>query len=241
MADPYETLGVQRTDSANAIRAAYRKLAKKHHPDLNPGKPEAEERFKAISAALRAAVRPDKRARYDRGEIDADRQRTSAAAPVLPPLRRRRPPAPAGATAPSQRLRPRGPRSPPSAASAPAGRAARPAFNPRGQDAHYGLTVSFLDAADGTSRRITLPEGRRSTCTIPAGTQRRPVLRLKGQGMARASAAARPGDALVEIAVAPHPLFRREGDDIIVELPVTCRRRWSAPDRSPHASRARCA
>jgi curved DNA-binding protein CbpA len=71
MKDPYETLGVQKTDSANAIRAAYRKLAKTHHPDLNPGKPEALERFKEISTAYELLSDADKRARYDRGEIDA--------------------------------------------------------------------------------------------------------------------------------------------------------------------------
>src|SRR4051795_6867048 len=70
MADPYETLGVQKTDSEAAIRSAYRKLAKRHHPDVNPGKPEAAERFKRISAAYEILSDKDKRARYDRGEID---------------------------------------------------------------------------------------------------------------------------------------------------------------------------
>src|SRR5271167_297771 len=71
MKDPYEILGVQKTDTAHAIRAAYRKLAKKHHPDLNPGKPEAAERFKEISVAYELLSDAEKRARYDRGEIDA--------------------------------------------------------------------------------------------------------------------------------------------------------------------------
>ena len=71
MADPYELLGVQKTDSEAAIRSAYRKLAKRHHPDVNPGKPEAAERFKEISAAYDILSDKDKRARYDRGEIDA--------------------------------------------------------------------------------------------------------------------------------------------------------------------------
>ena len=71
MKDPYEVLGVQKTASEAAIRAAYRKLAKRHHPDLNPGKPEAAERFKEINAANDILSDPDKRARYDRGEIDA--------------------------------------------------------------------------------------------------------------------------------------------------------------------------
>src|SRR5690349_958158 len=69
--DPYEILGVQKTDSEAAIRSAYRKLAKRHHPDVNPGKPEAAEHFKEISAAYDILSDKDKRARYDRGEIDA--------------------------------------------------------------------------------------------------------------------------------------------------------------------------
>ena len=71
MKDPYEVLGVQKTDSEAAIRSAYRKLAKRHHPDVNPGKPEAAERFKEISAAYDILSDKEKRARYDRGEIDA--------------------------------------------------------------------------------------------------------------------------------------------------------------------------
>ena len=97
---------------------------------------------------------------------------------------------------------------------------ARPAFRARGSDAHYTLTVSFLDAANGTTRRITLPEGRTLDVRIPAGVHDGHMLRLKGQGMPGLGGGP-AGDALVEIAVAPHPLFRREGDDIIIELPVT--------------------
>src|SRR5271157_644806 len=74
MKDPYEVLGVQKTDSESAIRAAYRKLAKRHHPDVNPAKPDAAERFKEISAAYELLSDKDKRARYDRGEIDASGQ-----------------------------------------------------------------------------------------------------------------------------------------------------------------------
>ena len=90
----------------------------------------------------------------------------------------------------------------------------------RGQDAHYQLTIDFLDAANGTTRRVTLPDGRTLDVRIPAGVRDGQIIRLKGQGMPGIGDGA-PGDALVEITVAPHPLFRREGDDIIVELPVT--------------------
>ena len=90
----------------------------------------------------------------------------------------------------------------------------------RGQDAQYQLTLDFLDAVNGTTRRVTLPDGRTLDVRIPAGVRDGQVIRLKGQGMPGIGDGA-PGDALVEVAVAPHPLFRREGDDIIVELPVT--------------------
>ena len=210
MNDPYVTLGVQRTGDAAAIRAAYRKLAKTHHPDLNPGKPEALERFKEISAAYELLSDTDKRGKFDRGEIDASGNEVHREQPFYRDFgdghgRYR------GNVDPedldsifAQAFSQRGGRS----------------FNARGRDAHYTLTVSFLDAAAGTTRRITMPEGRTLDVKIPAGVTDGHVLRLKGQGMP-GMGEGKPGDALVEIAVAPHPLFRREGDDIIVELPVT--------------------
>ena len=90
----------------------------------------------------------------------------------------------------------------------------------RGQDAHYQLTLDFLDAVNGTTRRVTLPDGRTLDVRIPAGVRDGQVIRLKGQGMPGIGDGG-PGDALVEVTVAPHPVFRREGDDIIVTLPVT--------------------
>jgi len=224
MKDPYDILGVQKTDSANAIRAAYRKLAKKHHPDLNPGKPEAAERFKEISVAYELLSDTDKRARYDRGEIDA----SGTEVPPQRPFYRDY------ADAAGQRhyrsqtgfdpenledilAQAFGGRGP---GGMGAGARGGQHFTARGSDAHYTLTVGFLDAANGTSRRITLPEGKTLDVRIPAGVNDGHVLRLKGQGMPGFGGGP-PGDALVEIVVAPHPLFRREGDDIIVELPVT--------------------
>jgi len=224
MKDPYDILGVQKTDSANAIRAAYRKLAKKHHPDLNPGKPEAAERFKEISVAYDLLSDADKRARYDRGEIDA----SGTEVPPQRPFYRDYADAAGqrhyrGQTGfdpenlediLAQAFGGRGPGG--TAAGARGGQH----FTARGSDAHYTLTVGFLDAANGTSRRITLPEGKTLDVRIPAGVNDGHVLRLKGQGMPGFGGGP-PGDALVEIVVAPHPLFRREGDDIIIELPVT--------------------
>lgn len=217
MKDPYQTLGVQRSDDATAIRAAYRKLAKTHHPDLNPGKPEAAERFKEISTAYDILGDVEKRARFDRGEIDA----AGNEVPPQRPFYRDFSDGPGGHQRYQGNIDPEDLES--IFAQAFGSGRARPGgqrFTARGSDAHYTLTVSFLDAANGTTRRITLPEGKTLDVRIPAGVQDGGVIRLKGQGMAGLGGGP-AGDALVEIAVAPHPLFHREGDDIIIELPVT--------------------
>jgi DnaJ-class molecular chaperone len=219
MKDPYDVLGVQKTDSASAIRTAYRKLAKRHHPDLNPGKTEADERFKEINAAYDILSDADKRARYDRGEIDA-------AGNEVPPQR----PFYRDFGEAAGREKYQADISPEDLDSIfahafgdgsffRAGTRGQQ-FKARGPDAHYTLTVGFLDAANGTTRRISLPEGRTLDVRIPVGVHDGHILRLKGQGMPGIGGGP-SGDALVEIAVAPHPLFRREGDDIIIELPVT--------------------
>ena len=218
--DPYETLGVQKTDSDAAIRSAYRKLAKRHHPDVNPGKPEAADRFKEISAAYDILSDKDKRARYDRGEIDAAGNEVPPQRPFYRDF---------GDAAGREKYRTQtgfdeedlesifaqafGAR-----AHGGAGGGRR--FSMRGQDAQYQLTIDFLDAVNGTTRRVTLPDGRTLDVRIPAGVRDGQIIRLKGQGMPGLGDGA-PGDALVDVTVAPNPLFRREGDDIIVELPVS--------------------
>lgn len=219
MKDPYEILGVQKTDSDAAIRAAYRKLAKKFHPDLNPGKPEAAERFKDINAANDILSDPQKRARFDRGEIDA------AGNEVQPERHFYRDFGDdAGHGKYNADINPEDLESIFAHAfgghGGPFAGTGGRRFTARGSDAHYTLTVGFLDAANGTTRRITLPDGKTLDVRIPAGVRDGHILRLKSQGMPGLGGGP-AGDALVEIAVAPHPLFRREGDDIIVELPVT--------------------
>jgi DnaJ-class molecular chaperone len=220
MADPYETLGVQKTDSEAAIRSAYRKLAKRHHPDVNPGKPEAAERFKEISAAYDILSDKDKRARYDRGEIDASGNEVPPQRPFYRDF---------GDAAGREKYRADAGFDPEDLesifAQAFGGRAGTGGgggrrFSMRGQDARYQLTLDFLDAVNGTTRRVTLPDGRTLDVRIPPGVRDGQIIRLKGQGMPGIGDGA-PGDALVEVTVAPHPVFRREGDDIIVELPVT--------------------
>jgi DnaJ-class molecular chaperone len=225
MRDPYDILGVRRGDSEETIRRAYRKLAKQHHPDLNPGKPEAADRFKEINAANDLLSDPEKRARFDRGEIDAEGNET---APRGFWRGSGNPGAPSNAGAAGE---------PGKGFAGFAGAGAASEFSAedletlfgeafgrrgprRGSDVQYALTVDFLDAARGTVQRLTLPDGRTLDVTIPPGLRDGHVLRLKGQGRpGRQGAPA--GDALVEISVAPHRFFRREGDDIVLRLPIT--------------------
>ena len=216
MQDPYEVLGVARDASQDAIRTAYRKLAKTHHPDLNPGKPEAAERFKAIGTAYEILSDPEKRGRYDRGEIDA----SGAEKPPEPRFYREY-----GDAAGRTKYRAEGGIDPADLEGIFAhfgeafGRGAH-GINARGADAHYSLTIGFLDAANGTVRRITLPDGQTLEVTIPPGLRDGHVLRLRGKGHPGLGDGP-PGNALVEVTVAPDPRFRREGNDIIVLLPVT--------------------
>ena len=216
MTDPYEILGVQRSDDAAAVRAAYRKLAKTHHPDLNPGKPEAAERFKQISTAYDLLGDADKRARFDRGEIDA----AGNEVPPQRPFYRDFDETPGNYRRYQSSVDPEDLESFFSQAFGNAGRPGGPRFTSRGSDARYTLTVGFLDAANGTTRRITMPDGRTLDVRIPAGVQDGQLIRLKGQGMPGSGGGA-AGDALVEVTVAPHGLFRRDGDNIVIELPVT--------------------
>ncbi len=221
MQDPYDVLGVRRGNSDETIRKAYRKLAKKHHPDLNPGKPEAAERFKAINAANDLLSDPEKRARFDRGEIDAEGHEAA-------PRGFWREHGDAG--------RARGGFANAGAGGGFSAEDLESLFGQafrgggfgedfanatrRGGDVQYSLTVDFLDAARGAVRRLTLPDGRTLDVTIPPGLRDGHVLRLKGQGRPGRNGGP-AGDALVEISVAPHPYFRREGDDIVLRLPIT--------------------
>ena len=212
MEDPYQILGVPRDAADDAIRSAYRKLAKRYHPDLNPGKPESADRFKAIASAYEILSDPVKRGRYDRGEIDADGHEKPPEQPYYHEMD------PGGGYGGAPNLSPEDLESLLGAAFAEhLGRRSR---NRRGSDAHYGLTVSFLDAANGAVRRLTLPDGRTLDVTIPAGLRDGHVLRLKGQGLPGTGSGV-PGDALIEVSVSPHPYFRRAGNDVVLELPVT--------------------
>ncbi|MFP3942529.1 MAG: DnaJ C-terminal domain-containing protein [Alphaproteobacteria bacterium] len=212
--DPYKILGVARDASQEDIRKAYRKLAKELHPDLHPGDKEAESRFKKVSVAYNLLKDPEQRARYDRGEIDAS-----------------------GAERYDQGFyRPYAEADETGRYTTSAGfgdfedisdlfeglftRRRGHAPDMRGRDMRYQLEVDFLDAVNGAKRRITLPDGNALDLAIPAGTRDGAVLRLKGKG-GPGMGKGPPGDALVEIGVRPHRFFRREGNDIVMDLPVT--------------------
>jgi DnaJ-class molecular chaperone len=218
MKDPYETLGVQRTADEAAIRAAYRKLAKKYHPDVNPGKADAATRFGEISSAHELLSDKDKRARFDRGEIDAEGHEVHQQRQYYrdAPGQERYETAGGGFSQEdleaflAQAFGRSGQRSDWGATGQPM----------RGRDMQYTLTVSFVDAAGGTTRRLNLPEGKTLDVRIPPGTEDGHVLRLRGQGGPGFNGAA-AGDALIEIAVAPDPRFHRDGDDIVTDVPVS--------------------
>ena len=231
MSDPYSVLGVSRTASDDDIRKAFRKLAKKHHPDLNPGDKAAEAKFKEITQANEILSDKEKRRRFDAGEIDGDRPGDAAARLLSRPGRR-----PGRRQVPARR-RP-GSRSPTWAtssrrcsASAAAARRGfgfggeRPGFDEDGFDmggmpVTYTLAVPFLVGARGGKQRVDLPDGRTLDIDVPEGTADGTTLRLKGQGMPGANGQP-AGDAYVEIRVQPHPFFEPRDNDIHVELPVT--------------------
>jgi DnaJ-class molecular chaperone len=217
--DLYSELGVSKTAKAGEITKAYRKLAKKLHPDLNPGDKAAEDRFKKISHAYSILKDPDKRGQYDRGEIDASGQERSEAR-----YYREHAGGPEGARYRSSAgFEDMGDFSDlfgDMFTGARGGRRGGAQFSMRGQDAQYHLDINFLDAVNGTKTRITLPDGGTLDVTIPPGVSEGQVLRLKGKGMPGMGEGP-PGDALVEIGVRGHPVFTREGSDIVVEVPIS--------------------
>lgn len=229
MSDPYRVLNVPRNADQATIKQAYRTLAKTLHPDRNPGSARAEQRFKEVTQAHQLLSDPVKRARFDRGEIDAEGrprrtfpfrgfdfagEEPSAAAAgsvfgkMFGSAFGRGPQGAAGGTTFEDLLR-RGAR----------GAGTRDPGSSRGADRRYRLEVDFLTAARGGTERLELDRGRAVDVELAAGTEDGQILRLKGQGQGRDGAA--PGDALVAIAIRPHPMLTREGNDVHVELPIS--------------------
>ncbi len=235
MADPYSTLGVARSASEKEIKSAYRKLAKELHPDKNKDNPKATERFSEATRAYDLLSDKDKRAQFDRGEIDADGNPThpfGGGGGFRGAQRGQRPEdfqnfgtdgidlgdifeglfggrgnaAGAGGSPFGNGGR----------AQSGFGGARRPP--PRGANVQYRLKVPFVDAAAGKDQRITLGDGKTIDLKLPEGLEDGTQMRLKGKGEQGPGGA---GDALVTIEIDKHPFFRRDGHDIRVDLPIT--------------------
>ncbi len=213
--DPYAALGVPKSSSAEEIRKAYRKLAKELHPDVRPNDKASAERFKRATAAFNLLMDESLRGRFDRGEIDADgneRPQFQAGAGF------------GGFAGAGAGARARGGRGDVFEdlfdGLFSRGGGARGFGQQRGEDVRYRMEVDFLDAVNGGKRRVTMSDGRTLDLAIPAGLTSGQTLRLKGQGLPGIGGGP-PGDALVEIRVGEHPLFRRDGDDIRMDLRIS--------------------
>ncbi|MNX65065.1 Curved DNA-binding protein [compost metagenome] len=216
--DPYKELGVAKGASADEIKKAFRKLAKELHPDKNPGDKVSEERFKRITAAFDLLGDAEKRAKYDRGEIDADGREQFRA-----------PPGGGGRSGGFGGFGGSGGRGGFEdidleelfGAFGGGGRTAgRGGFGGgKGQDVRATLDISLEDSIAGTTRRIQFSDGRMLDVVIPKGASEGQVIRLKGQGAPGRGGQA--GDALIELKIAPHPVFKRDGADLTMDLPVS--------------------
>ncbi|MEQ1931264.1 MAG: J domain-containing protein [Parvularculaceae bacterium] len=220
--NPYSILGVPASATESEIRAAFRKLAKQHHPDRNPGDKAAEEKFKEISSAFDLLSDPAQRKRFDAGEIDAEGKERSHSRNWQ------------GGGAYRPGTEGFGPGYNAGAGGANfedlgdifsdlfgSQRGFRDKAGARGRDLRYRLEVDFLDAVNGATKRATMPDGRELDISIPAGIEDAQTLRLKGQGEKAAGTGAVAGDVYVEVKVKAHPVFRREGADIHIEAPIT--------------------
>ena len=237
MRDPYDVLGVQRTADAAAIKSAFRKLAKKHHPDANKSDPKAAQRFAELNAAYEILGEPAKRKAFDRGEIGADGKQRFQGFEGF-----RAQPGGGVGGADFETIFPGG--------FARGGRAGgfggfedllkgmfggaagrRTGFEthaeademsaPSGRDVTVPVTISLNEAAQGGTRRVRLPSGKEVDVKIPVGLADGQQIRLKGQGLPGAGAGGGVGDVLIAVTIAPHKLFAREGANLRLELPVT--------------------
>ena len=242
MGDPYDVLGVSKGASEGDIKSAYRRLAKKLHPDANKHDPKAASRFAELNAAYEIVGDADKRKAFDRGEIDAEgkprfqgfegfgaqpgggfnpgggahfesfsfgpdgfRRSGGGGGGGIDELLR-------GMFGGAARGARHGSRAPFEGEDFGAGTGA-------GQDLHASLTITLNDAAKGTKTRVHLPTGKDIEVKIPTGIASGQQIRLKGQGWP--SANGRAGDALITVNVAPHPLFKPDGSDLRLDLPIT--------------------
>lgn len=245
MRDPYEVLGVPRSASAAAIKSAFRKLAKKHHPDANNNDPKAAARFAEVNAANEIIGDPDKRKQYDNGEIDAEGKPRFQGFPGggqggfggFPGGGRARA-APGGFEYTYSSGGPQGgfgggafedilsSMFGGAAAGMRGGRSgARTAefdaspFTAPDLDINAAMTVTLEEAANGAEKRVRLPTGKELNVRIPAGLASGQQIRLKGQG--ETAPGHPPGDVMITVTIAPHAYFRLEGNDLRLDLPIT--------------------
>jgi DnaJ-class molecular chaperone len=230
--DYYKTLGVSKTATQDEIKNAYRALAKKLHPDLNPGNKQAEARFKQVAEAYETLSDPQKRAAYDRGETQGPfgpgAGPGEGAGPFAGGARFRRRPGAGGPFYSETQGGPGGGRYSSSFSfedlfggmGGAGGESPFGDFNAGGEDANYRMDVDFRDAILGGEREITLPNGKRLRVKIPAGIESGAKLRFPGQGNPPVGKG-KPGDAYVELNVRPSGQFRRQGRDLVIDLPVS--------------------
>jgi len=215
--DPYTELGVARGAKADDVRKAFRKLAKELHPDKNPGNAKAEERFKRVSAAFDILGDEEKRKKFDRGEIDADGREVMRGfnGGGGDPFGRGGSGAQGGFGGNFEGVDLND-----IFGEILGGRGGGRGFGgpARGQDVRAKVEIDLEDAIQGGRKRIAFADGRTIDVNIPKGAIDGQMLRLKGQG---SPGRAGPGDALIELTFKPHSVFRREGDNLIMDLPVS--------------------
>ena len=223
--DPYDVLGVSKKASEAEIKKAFRTLAKKYHPDTHSGDASAVKKFQEVNAAYEIVGDKEKRAQFDRGEIDANGQ-------------------PKGFEPGAQGYGGYHPGAGARSGAGPGGfrwttseegfdaedilsdlfgglGGRRNSKQPRkGEDIQFSTTVTLEEAAQGGTRRIVLGDGRQVEVRIPPGVKDGQVIRLRGQGM-EGRRGGPPGDALITVTIAPHGRIQREGKDLRMDLPIT--------------------
>lgn len=232
--DPYKTLGVAKGATKAEVKSAYRKLAKKFHPDRNKDNPKASERFSEATNAYDLLSDKEKRGQFDRGEIDADGNPTSPFGMGGGGGYRGSGGMGAGGQAGRgysaqdfagaedldlgslfEGMFGRGGGG--AGAQASAGRRRPPPLQ-RGADVSYRLAVAFVDAASRADQRITLSDGKSINLKLPAGVTDGTQMRLKGKGQTGPGGT---GDALITININPHAFFKRDDDDVRMTMPIT--------------------
>jgi DnaJ-class molecular chaperone len=223
MRDPYAVLGVGKSAKADEIKKAFRKLAKKFHPDQNTSDPKAKEKFAEANSAYEILGDEKKRGQFDRGEIDAEGKPRFQGFEGFGAGR------PGGGQA-RHEFRSGGNPFGGGGFDASdlfadlfggAGRRAGRTEAVKGPDINVTVTVSLAEAVNGATTRVAMPTGKTLDIRIPAGLEDGKQIRLKGQGYSGPTPTSEPGDAIVTVQIAPHPYFRIEGADLRLDLPVT--------------------